>query len=185
MASTRTFEEYFANRGSLPGEDPIEGDELLIMRSGTVFRGTPATALAYASMNANPVETVINTIDVWEPIGGSLDNLFASTNFTFDQPSNAYTYIGTSMQHAEPINVRASLSKAGGGDNIYEIGVFVNGSIQGTGMSVGASTALVGFVASAVPRVLLTGDVIDMRVRNLSGNSNVTVIDAQLTIGNG
>lgn len=181
MASTRTFEEYFGNRGALPGEDPIEGDELLILRSGTVFRGRPATAFAYASMNANAVVTDIVTVDVWVPIGGVLDNLFASTNFTY--AANAYTYIGTTLQHAESINARASLSKAGGGTEVYELGIFVNGIIQGTGMSVGASTASYGFVATAVPRVLETGDVIDMRVRNLTAASDVTVIDAQLAIG--
>ena len=183
MADTRTFEDYFANRGSLPGEDPIEGDEMLVLRSGTVFRGTPITTAVYAAMNANVVETVINTINVWEPIGGTMDNLFASNNLTY--LDNAYTYIGVNLQHAEPLMARATLSKVGGGDNLYELGVFINDIIQGTGMSVGCSTAFRACVVCGVPRVLQTGDVFDMRVRNLSGTSNVTVVDAQLTVQNG
>ena len=31
--------------------------------------------------------------------------------------------------------------------------------------------------------ILLAGDIIDMRVRNISGNSNCTLVDAQLIIG--
>jgi hypothetical protein len=140
-----------------------------------------APVFAYASMNANAVETTINTIDVWVPIGGTLIQGVTSTTFTY--AANEFTYIGVNQAGVQLLKGNISISKAGGGDNIYEVGMFVNGVQVGTGMSVGASTALVGYVQTENPHTLLTNDVIDMRIRNLSGNSNVTVLDAQLLIG--
>jgi hypothetical protein len=181
MADTRAFNLYFANRGALPGEVAIAGDELMVLRGGTVYRMSGAGTTAYSSMNANAVVTTINTIDVWEPIGGVLIQGTTSDTFTF--AANQFTYIGVNQAIAQAIIAKMSVSKAGGGDNIYEVGVFVNGVQQGTGMSVGASTALVGFVDTLVLHALQTGDIIDMRVRNISGASDCTLLDAQLIIG--
>jgi hypothetical protein len=181
MADTRAFNLYFANRTELPGEVAIAGDEIMVLRGGTVYRMDGAQVFAYASMNANAVETTINTIDVWVPIGGTLIQGVTAPTFTY--AANAFTYIGVNQAGIQLLSAKMSISKAGGGDNIFEVGVFVNGVQEGTGMSVGASTALVGFVQTGNPHTLLTNDVIDMRIRNLSGNSNVTVLDAQLLIG--
>jgi hypothetical protein len=92
MADERAFNLYFGNRGVLPGDVAISGDELLVLRSGTVYRMHAAPTTAYAYMNANLVETVINTIDVWVPIGGVLSSPVLSPTFTF--AANQFTYIG-------------------------------------------------------------------------------------------
>jgi hypothetical protein len=182
MADERPFNEYFANRTVLPGGVLIAGDELMVLRGGTVYRHPGAALFAYGSMNANAVETVITTIDVWVPIGGTLiDSPLTSAAFSF--AANEYTYVGPNQAGPQILSAKMSISKAGGGDNIYEVGIFVNGVLEGTGMSVGASTALVGFATTGNPYSLQTNDVIDMRVRNLSGNSSCTLFDAQLIIG--
>ena len=180
MADTRTFDEYFANRGSLPGEQAIEGDELLVLRGGTVYRAKQEATFAFASMNANAVITTINTVDVWEPIGGTLGNIAASTDFTF--AANAYTYIGVNQLHFHRVNIAATIATAGNGLTDYEISVFVNGAIHGTGFSVSSQNDQRMFVTVEQPRTLLTNDVIDMRIRNLTDADNVTVIDAKLSI---
>lgn len=182
MADERPFNIYFANRTVLPGGVLIANDEVLVLRGGTVYRHPGGLLLAYSAMNANAVETVIATEDVWVPIGGALtDSPLTSTAFSF--AANQYTYVGVNQARPQFISAKMSISKAGGGDDIYEIGIFANGTQIDTGMSCGASTALVGFAATGSLHSLQTNDVFDMRVRNLSGTSNVTLLDAQLIIG--
>jgi hypothetical protein len=181
MADTRTFDEYFANRGALPGEQTIEGDEILVLRGATVYRGKSTSTFALAGMNANAVETVINTVDVWEPIGGSLGNIVASTDFTF--AANAYTYIGINKLKFDVVSISATLAKAGNGVRDFEIAIFVNGTLHGTGFSTSSQQDIRAFVAVDQPLTLTTADVIDMRVRNLTNADNVTIIDAKLSIG--
>jgi hypothetical protein len=181
MADTRTFDQYFGNRGALPGEQVIEGDELLVLRGATVYRAQSSTTFALASMNANAVETVINTVDVWEPIGGTMGNIVSSTDFTF--AANAYTYIGVTQLNFDVISTAVTLAKAGQGQVEFEIGIFVNGSLHGTGFSTSSTAGWRSYVAVDQPRILATADVIDLRIRNLTGIDNVTVIDAKLSIG--
>jgi hypothetical protein len=75
-----------------------------------------------------------------------------------------------------------SISKVGQGDEIFQVGVFVNGGLVLTGMSTGAATSLVGFVRTTVPHTLQTGDIIDMRVRNITGTDDCRLLEAQLII---
>jgi hypothetical protein len=181
MADTRAFNDYFANRGALPGVVLVADDEVLVLRGSTVYRAVGISEFAYAGVEGNATATTINTIDVWESIGGTLVVGTLTDGITF--ATNQFTYIGVSQATPTVITAKMSASKAGGGDEIYQVGVFVNGSQIGTGMSCGAGTTLVGFASTASTHALQNGDVIDMRVRNTSGTSNVTLLDAQLIIG--
>ena len=181
MADERAFNVYFGNRGALPGEVPVDGDEQLILRGGTVYRASAAAAYANAGMNANAVETTITTVNVWESIGGVLVAGLTAPTFIF--AANQFTYIG--VNHIAPASIRASMS-AIAADAVagltYEVGVFVNGIQVGLSMSVNATSTEVGFVLVEAAHPLQTNDIIDMRVRNIKDATNVTLIDAQLVI---
>jgi hypothetical protein len=182
MADERAFNVYFANRGALPGEVPVDGDEQLILRGGTVYRAGAAAAYANAAMNANAVATTITTVNVWEVIGGVLVQGLTSPTFTF--AANEFTYIG--INHIAPASIRASMSiiaAAVVAGLAYEVGVFVNGIQVGPSMSVNATSTEVGFVLIEAAHALQTNDVIDMRVRNIKDDTDATLIDAQLIIG--
>jgi hypothetical protein len=182
MADTRAFNVYFANRGSLPGEVAIAGDELLILRSGTVYRMGGASAGAYASMTDNAVETTINTIDVWVPFGGVL--IEGVTTATFTYAANQFTYIGPNQAHNTSLVGKMSILRVGGGaGSNLQVGVFVNGVQVGDPMTVSSTNSFIGFVLTEVPHLLQTGDIIDIRIRNTTGVENVVVTDAQLSIG--
>jgi hypothetical protein len=181
MADTRAFNVYFANRTVLPGEVPIADDEALILRGSTVYRMEAASVFAYASMTGNSDVTDIVTEDVWVAIAGTLVEGDASANFTFS--ANQFTFNGVNQAAPQRLSAKVSLSKAGGGDEIYEVGIFVNDTQVDTGMTVGAGVTLVGFVATDNTHALQTGDIIDMRVRNISGTSDCTITHAQLILG--
>ena len=181
MADERAFNLYFANRGLLPGEVPVDGDEQLILRGGTVYRASAAAAYAYASMNANAVSTPITTVNVWESFGGVLTEGLTAPNFNF--AANQFTYIG--VNHIAPADIRARMSIIAAdavAGLIYEVGIFVNGVQVGTGMTVNATSTEVGFVQTESPHALQTNDIIDMRVRNIKDDTDVTLLDAQLVI---
>ncbi|GAG49973.1 unnamed protein product, partial [marine sediment metagenome] len=84
-----------------------------------------------------------------------------------------------------PADIRASMSVIAD-DAVagltYEVGIFVNGVQVGTGMTVNATSTEVGFALTESPHALQTNDIIDMRVRNIKDDTDVTLLDAQLVI---
>jgi uncharacterized protein YuzB (UPF0349 family) len=180
MADTRAFNVYFANRTVLPGGVPIADDEALILRGGTVYRMEAANVFAYTSMIDNSDVTDIVTQDVWALIAGTLVEGDASENFSF--AANQYTFNGVNQAAPSFLTAQMSLTSASAPVSIYEIGLFVNGTQEGTGMRRGSTQSSPGFFSTTSPHALQNGDVIDMRVRNLSGTDDLTVIDAQLFI---
>jgi hypothetical protein len=115
---------------------------------------------------------------VWEQISGVMADAGSTTTFTF--AANQYTYIGVNQLGADTI--RASVSLLSAADAQYQVGVFVNSVLVGLGMTTSATTLNAAFVSSAAPYALQAGDVIDLRVRNITDAVNVTVLDAQLEI---
>jgi hypothetical protein len=182
MADERPFNEYFANRTVLPGDVLIANDELLVLRGSTVYRHPGAALFAYAALSGGTDTTTITTIDVWVPIEGTLVEGAASTNFSF--AANEYTYVGPNQSGPQLLKAKMSLFRAGGGgEDAYEVGVFVNGSLVGTGMTTGASANIVGFAATENFHSLQTSDIIDMRVRNTTSANDCIITSAQLIIG--
>jgi hypothetical protein len=181
MADERAFNLYFANRGALPGEVLIEGDELLVLRGSTVYRAAGAPAFAYASMEANTDETTINTIDIWEEIAGTLIEGAKTDSFTF--ATNQYTYNGVNQAAPHVISAKMSILRIGNGDDNYDVGVFVNGVQIGMGMITSCGPGQAGFTLTEITHALQTGDIIDMRVRNVTSAVNCIVTNAQLVIG--
>ncbi|GAG54975.1 unnamed protein product, partial [marine sediment metagenome] len=115
--ATKTFEDYFASKGQLPGEELITGDEALVLRSSTVFRGAPDINNALSNMQGNALVTTINTVNVWEQINGVMADAGSTATFTF--AANQYTYIGVNQIGADTI--RASVSLLSAADAQYQV----------------------------------------------------------------
>ena len=180
MADTRTFEEYFASKAVLPGEQVIQDDQTLVLRAGTVFRAASFADGGVATMAQNATVTTIATINVWVPIAGTLTDLGHTDSFTF--AANAYTFIGANRLHSARLEASLSVSKAGNGDVDFEIGLFVNGSQVGTSMAGTSSSDVISSLYCIAPYVLQTGDIVDVRIRNIDGIDNLLVAYAQLAI---
>jgi hypothetical protein len=113
-------------------------------------------------------------------IGGTLIEGDAADDFTF--ATNQWTFIGSNQAVPSFLTAQMSSVSASAPISIQEIGLFVNGVQEGTGMRRGSTNSSPGWFATTSPYALQNGDVVDMRVRNLSGTTNLTVIDAQLII---
>ena len=181
MADTRAFNEYFANRTVLPGEVAIAGDTYLTLRGGTVYQISAHADFAYASLSGGVGVTPTNTIDVWVPIVGTLIAGAVSASFSF--ATNQFTFNGVSQAVPNLISAKMSLLRDVNGDDAYEVGIFVNGVLVGTGMTTTAAHNVVGFTYTQNTHTLQTGDIIDMRVRNTTGISSCIITSAQLIIG--
>jgi hypothetical protein len=181
MADTRAFNVYFANRTALPGEVAIEGDTYLTLRGGTVYQIDAHADFGYASFSGGVDTTVTDTIDVWEPIIGTLIAGDVSASFGF--AANQFTFNGVSQAVPSLLSGKLSLLRVTNGGDAYEVGVFVNDLLVGTGMTTNAENNVVGFVYTQNTHTLQTGDIIDMRVRNTTGTSSCIVTSAQLIIG--
>jgi len=178
--ATKAFEDYFAGKSVLPGDQIIAGDEVLVLRSGTVFKAQPAPDFAFSEMEGNAVETAIVTQNVFVPIEGILVVNLLSTTFTF--AANDFTYIGPNRLHVAHLFAGMSVAKVGGGDDRYEIGIFVNGLQVGQGMLAGCSTSVVAYIQCSSYYTLQTNDVINFHIRNLDSTSNAVVQSAQVGV---
>ena len=174
----KPFDTYFASKGQLPGDELIVDDEILVLRSGTIYRGAVDINFAFANLEGDATNTVISAVDVWSVIGGTL--LEVSKTVTFTYAANAFTYIGPNQAHVTPIRAAVSLLGAVAAD--YQVGVFVNAVLVGLGMTVHSTVTQVGHVTTSAPYALQTGDVIDIRVRNVTDATDVIVRDASLEI---
>lgn len=178
--ATKAFEDYFASKAGLPGDQIIANDEVLVLRSGTVFRAQPSADTGFAEMIGNAVETVIATQNVFVPIEGILVASLLSSTFTF--AANDFTYIGPNRLRVVELTASMSVAKVGGGDDRYEIGVFVNAVQVGQGMLAGCSTSVVAYIQCSSFYTLQTNDVINFHIRNLDSTSNAVVQSAQAGI---
>lgn len=176
----RPFETYFANRAALVGAQPVTGDEALVLRSGTVFRGLTVDTSAIVYVAANAVATVISVVDAWVAIGGTLIEGPVTDVYTY--ATNQLTYIGPSLVPAVHIRGRATITKSLASVQSYEIGIFVNDVLLQNGMRVSVNQNEYAFVDVEALHPLATGDVVDLRVRSRSGTDDITLTDVQLVI---
>jgi hypothetical protein len=166
MADTRPFDTYFANRTELVGQQSSAGDEFLVLRGGTVFRGNQVFNKAFAYAADDSDVTSFNTVDVWEPIANTLVQGVTTPTFTY--ANNQFTYIGPNQVVQNTIYAAMSCKTDGSPATNFDIGIFVNDLLVGNGMTSYVTTGL-AFVSTQVQRILVTGDVIDLRVRNRGG----------------
>lgn len=177
----KAFETYFAERTALVGQPAPTGDELLVLRSGTVFRSAQVFNRAIATVADDATETPTTPIDTWVVIAGTLVQGVTTPTFTY--AANQFTYIGPNQVVQTTMKAAISATKVLAGAEAYEVGIFVNGLLILNGMQVTVTTGETAYVSSEIQRLLVTGDIIEMKVRNRSGTDSLTVINAQLVIG--
>jgi hypothetical protein len=178
MADTKGFDAYFGGRSLLTGVQSPSGDYHLTLRAGTVFQENFVYNKAYAGFSGVAVETPTNADGVWVPIANTLIQGPTTPTFTF--AANQFTYIGPNQ--LVQTSLRASISGQSVGTGYYEVGIFVNDLLVGNPMQT-AFDAGVRYLATEVQRVLVTGDVIDMRVRPVANVNSITLLNGQLVIG--
>jgi hypothetical protein len=181
---SRAFEDYYANRPALVGLQPSSGDELLVLRGGTVYRGQYVLNRAFAYLDNNAVATAISVTDTWYQLAPAFTQGFTTATFTY--ATNQFTYIGPDKAEADQLYASISFSNAGGAAAVYEVGLFVNGVLKGIGVGAGLPDTAVAtdqmFVAATVLHQFQTGDIVDLRVRNRTNVEDILVVDAQLLI---
>ncbi|GAH07984.1 unnamed protein product, partial [marine sediment metagenome] len=157
------------------------GDDFLVLRGGTVFKGNQVYNHAIATVADDATETATTPVDTWVEVAGTLVQGVTTPTFTF--AANAFTYIGPNQIVQTSLKAAVSLTKVLAGSQPYEVGIFVNDLLILNGMKTTVPEAEFVYVAAEVQRLLVTGDVIDMRVRSRSGTDSLTVANAQLIIG--
>lgn len=134
----------------------------------------PGSLAAYIS---TPVETTINTVNVWEEVAGTTTVSGTPRHWT-QTANNEWTYDNGAIPLPDrDCVVYATISStAAANSKVYEWAVSVNDTIQtpsivrrkqGTGADVGALAIMSEFQVSS-------GDVVSIEVRNITDNTNVT-----------
>jgi hypothetical protein len=175
------FDEYFDNKTEAVGQQGPTGDHYLVLRGGTVFKGNQVNIKAIATAADDSDVTTINTADVWEPIANTLVQGVTTPTLTF--AANAFTYIGPNQVVQTSLKASMSCKLAAAGDEAYDIGIFVNDLLILNSMTVNVADTGISYVATEIQRLLVTGDVIDFRVRSRVGEENLIIQNAQLIIG--
>ena len=180
--ANKPFDQYFSDKTALVGQQGPDGDDFLVLRAGTVFKGNQVYNKAIATMTGNATTTDTTPINTWVPLGGTLIQGVTTPTFTF--AANQFTYIGPNQIVATSFKAAASLVGTTTPVESYEIGIFVNDLLILNGMLASASSDGVTFVSTEIQRLLVTGDVIDIRMRNTNAAvSPVIATSVQLIIG--
>jgi hypothetical protein len=181
----RPFEDYFANRSQLVGEQSSNGDEILVLRNATVFRTSSVFNKAFGSIQDNPNFMTISAQSTWYQITGITD-VMSTPSFSF--ANDAYTYIGPTQIYPASITLNCTIIKewSGNGGEEYEIGIFVNGVLyqnkSSTTVPEDPTQQSKSNVVCIVGIILTQGDVITAHVLNRSGTDNCRIEDLQLVI---
>jgi hypothetical protein len=179
--ANKPFDEYFAAKTALVGQQAPTGDDFLVLRAGTVFKGNQVYIKAIATAADDSDVTTINTVDVWEQVANTLVQGVTTPTLTY--ATNQFTYIGPNQIVQTSLKASMSCKLDGAGDEAYDIGIFVNDLLILNAMTVEVADTTISYVATEVQRLLVTGDVIDFRVRSRAGIIDLIVQNAQLIIG--
>jgi hypothetical protein len=180
--ANKPFETYFGERTVLTGAQPVAGDELLILRSGTVFRGTNTFIKGSAILSDDATAITITVQDQWESIAGTLVVDVITPSLTF--ATNQFTFVSPNQINPTVISANVSLDKeVASGTQVYEIGIFVNDALIGNGIKAAVGESLTQGLSVSALHALQTGDVIELKIRNRDGIDNMTVANAQLIVG--
>ena len=172
-----TFETYFSTRPALTGAQASSGDDELVLRSGSVFKGNRTNILGAATITGNAVATTITLSDTYYPVTGfSLVSTTASMTFAND----AFSYIGPNQVLATKFKFAATLT---GVDAKCQVSIHINGLPISNGMNVTVTTAGFAYVSADVLAVLVAGDVITAEIRNRTDTNDIVVSDAQFNVG--
>jgi hypothetical protein len=173
MATVKFSDWVSGELPPLPSNQTIAGDGLVVIRGGLPYEWDPVTRKAYAQMSGNAAVTTINTIGVWESIAGTLVASGSDQGFTL--ASNIWTVTAEDSLDPRQMEVGMGVMKVGSGDDTYEVGIFQNGTLEGVAIPVNAHMTKLGNLFVKAPLILDTGDVIEVKIRNLEDTANVVI----------
>jgi hypothetical protein len=175
------FDQYFTDKTAAVGQQGPTGDDYLVLRAGTVFKINQVNikAIAYAADDSDV--TTITTADVWVPPANTLVQGVTTPTLTY--ATNQFTYIGPNQIVQTSLKASMSCMLDAVFAAPYDIGIFVNDLLILNSMTVEVADTGISYVGAEVQRLLVTGDVIDFRVRSRSGILDLIVQNAQLIVG--
>jgi hypothetical protein len=177
---SRDFKDYFIGKPSIPTGQRIETDELLVLRGGIVHRSNALKIQGAAGMTDNAVDTVINLLDDWELVGGTMLEVFSTPELSF--AANAFTFNGSNQLAYSIIAASATINKPANGLVEAQIGIFINGVMSGIGFSGTVNDGEPAYMEAKTGYQLQAGDIIDLRVRNRTSDQDLTIVHAGLDI---
>lgn len=131
--------------------------------------------------NDSAVETVINTINVWEKIV-AITNDGDTLGFTFDGAGGFTVDNIEEIGGVYKVDVKVSSSVVSPNKD-FEMAVFINGNIQNNTKSKRRySSSDTGIQAAGGLIHLSIGDIVDFRVRNLTDSSNIIIVNINFSL---
>jgi hypothetical protein len=181
--ANKPFNIYFGERIDFAGSPPPAGLQYLVLNDDVVQKTTFGLTGGFASVVDDSVVTTIVTADTWTVIANTLNEEVITPNLVF--AANAFTYVGENS--IAPVQIRAAMSckKTEPVEMAYKIALAINGAPTGViaSTSVGVVDTQRSFVSTVFYVALQQNDVVTMVVKNISGDHDLIITDAQLSIG--
>ena len=106
-----TFETYFSTRPALTGAQASSGDDELVLRSGSVFKGNRTNILGAATITGNAVATTITLSDTYYPVTGfSLVSTTASMTFANDLLPHSRVLMPSAKSQSISMDCRSAMA---------------------------------------------------------------------------
>ncbi len=153
---------------------------------GWIFRNNVGVASSAIIGNIvfedNVLETIINTINVYEDIATSVAYSLGpnAQRFQLHADTVSLQYIGIQTTHMA-ITVAIVLDGAAN-NKVYEVEVLLNGSVQLDTFTAHYKSLQIDRVHVTFSTALVTNDYITIRIRNTTDSVNVTVEDLQISM---
>jgi hypothetical protein len=179
--ANKPFNTYFGERIEATGAPPPAGWFYLVDNDGVVQKTTFGLTGGFASAVDDNDVTTIAAADTWTAIANTLTEEVITPNLVF--AANAFTYVGENS--IAPTQIRAAMSCIKDFPDVmaYKIGIAVNGTPVIASLSVGVDDAQRSFVSTVYYVALQQSDVVTGIIKNISGDHDLIITDAQLSIG--
>jgi hypothetical protein len=179
--ANKPFNIYFGERIDFAGAPPPAGLQYLVDNDGVVQKTTFGSTGGFAAAVDDSDVTTISAAATWTPIANTLFEEVITPNLVF--AANAFTYVGENS--IAPVQIRAAMSciKDQAAIMTYKVGIAINGTPVVASASVGVIDTQRSFVSTVFYVALQQNDVVTMVVENISGDHDLILTDAQLSIG--
>jgi hypothetical protein len=179
--ANKPFNVYYNERIPVSGAPPPGGDIYLTNRDSVIGSTTFGSTGGLAYFVDDSTVTTIAASATWTPIANTLVEEVITPNLVF--AANAFTYVGENS--IAPVQIRAAMSciKDQPAIMTYKVGIAINGTPVIASASVGVIDTQRSFVSTVFYVALQQNDVVTMVVENISGDHDLIITDAQLSIG--
>lgn len=164
----------FFKSGGLDQSDPN-----ITARNNPGFQDSATSG--YSTLHGNSTVTTINTVNVWESIGVNATPSSDDERFSF--LNNIYTYTGKNPTLVK-ISTNGAVTPAVANKS-FELGVFVNDVFLADTIVTPDPVLTRGAFSGFAQKKISNGDTVEVKVRNTSNNSNITVTHLDVSIFDG